>query len=228
MKTSLLLAFVLLGACANAAGHSTGPGGPLFLAPSGPPDPRINKKLCVTNADYGRAIFLSSYTGEWSVSVHGADYTSSQPGSFRITLLEAKRGIVQPVIQAGHWGGFPWWLVSVKRSDVVIDRELAEAIRSAWTAMLKKTRTPKPSEHPTTDEPAPVGDYAVQFSVTTPQGKILQGTDYDSPEHTLPDEMVNIGFALQDYAKGSPGNRPAMREKLLRRLRRFERRVNQT
>ncbi|HWB57992.1 MAG TPA: hypothetical protein VG733_00805 [Chthoniobacteraceae bacterium] len=116
----------------------------------------------------------------------------------------------------------------MKRTDVAIDRELAEAVRSAWTAMLKKTRMPKPNEHPPADEPSPLGGYPVQFSVTIPQGKILQGTDYDSPHHTLPDEMVNIGFALQDYVKASPENRPALREKLLRRLRIFEKRVKQT
>lgn len=122
----------------------------------------------------------------------------------------------------------PFWLVPVKRTDVDIDRQLAEAVRSAWIAMLKRTRVPRPNEHLPADEPARLGDYPAQFSVTTPQGKILLGTDYDSLENTLADEMVQIGYALDEYTSASQGARPALREKLLSQLRRFEKRVNQT
>jgi hypothetical protein len=234
VKTSLLLLFLLLCACAHAAERSPDILGPVFLVPSGPLDfdkpylDRINKKLCVTNADCGRAVFLPEFGGEWSVSVHGADHAVTRPGSFQITLLQAGDNLRGASSWAWRWSDVPPWLVSVKRTDVVIDRELAVAIRSAWIAMLKKTRMPKPNEHPPADDPPPVGGYPVQFSVTTPQGKILQGTDYDSPDHTLPDEMVNIGFALQEYATALPGTRPALREKLLRQLRSFEQHVNRT
>jgi hypothetical protein len=178
------------------------------------------KHLCITAAQFGRmALEIGFDEPEWVVSVYGEDevgINTTDYKSYHITVTKAHDSIWTSL--PPNNGEHQQKPIEVSRQDVVVDRQLVVAVQRAWTAMLLQTRY---AERTSMFTDAPTVWFSVECRnlFTDLYGAITP------PTHGLTKEMFDIGVALRKFCELPPEQRPAEREKLISRLKAFERKA---
>lgn len=175
----------------------------------------LQKKLLVTSGDYGRMLFLPSFTGEWAVSVYNKEPQSQGSVKYCITLTEAKKNLYYSFPENNDQKKRKD--VIVRRTDVEIDREFAVKIQRAWATYILETRYSKTNNDG-------VDGYVARFSVWVRGEGNIQGQVW-TPSRGLPLEFVELGFALVDYCKAPERKHPILRKEILEKLSSFTERV---
>lgn len=171
----------------------------------------IDEKLLVTSGNFGRMILFPSFEGEMALSAFGSKYTKEipqKPQAFYITVTKADGSLYFSLPENNE--GKRRKPVSIKRTEVQIDREFAVAIQRAWATMLLSTRYPRRAS-------AGLDGYTAQFSVFVRGAGVLQGKTW-SPKQGLLKEFVEMGRELIHYCSLSEKERLAQREGILKRL----------
>lgn len=106
---------------------------------------------------------------------------------------------------------------AVRDVNVPIDIDFAMAVQRAWATMLLKSRYPEKTF-------LGADGYSVEFSVWVRSAGAVYGYAW-SPTRGLTKEMVDLGISLADYCKAPARERPQRREKLMARLKSFEKRA---
>jgi hypothetical protein len=178
------------------------------------------KHLCITAAQFGRmALEIGFDEPEWVVSVYGEDevgINTTDYKSYHITVTKAHDSIWTSL--PPNNGEHQQKPIEVSRQDVVVDRQLVVAVQRAWTAMLLQTRYAERTSM-FTDAPEVWFSVECRNLFTDLYGAITP------PTHGLTKEMFDIGVALRKFCELPPEQRPAEREKLISRLKAFERKA---
>ena len=178
-------------------------------------DRLLEQRLLPKIGDFGTFVFRPSFSGEMAVAIYGTDFTmdTQEPRSFRVTVMRATKSLWNSM--PNNNDGRRSKPVRITRADASVDRELAVAIQRAWASMLLRTRYPAKDYHG-------LDGFTAQFSVFVRGMGQIYGETW-SPRHGLPKEFVELGFAVAEYASATPNDRRAIRAKLVKRLRNFER-----
>ena len=172
------------------------------------------KKLEVSPGHFGSLVCEPSFSGAMRLAL---DFDSEgPPEQYRLIVTQEESNISQWLAQKARGGVQEE--VKIIRTEALIDSEFGLAIFKAWTSMILNTRyAKKPREH--------ITDGTYYRASVTPGGYPTIYGETHSPHAGLPKEFVELGETLAEYPSSNPADRPAVRAKLLKRLRSLESRA---
>lgn len=171
----------------------------------------LKSKLCLTPADYGRAIARPSFTPEETVSVYSSGH--ARQARFQLTYLIAADNLWQRT-DAGH---YPERARSVRvhRIDAEIPQRTAELVSEVWLRMLSGSQQPRQTPPPQRQTISVEGTID-EFWLEREDGRALFGEIDTSipPAGPKTKALLNLSRTLVDYCKAEPVKRPAFAAKI--------------
>lgn len=174
--------------------------------------PILEKKLFLTAADCALLLIRPAGRAEAAVAVYSEKHKDAAP-TFATTLTEANKSIdVTMATEPGRVEELA--KITVKRWDAPLPTSTALAIKSAWRAMLDRTKEPEAYARPALHREE------FEFSTLVPGAKSLYGTLPNKGGKNVA-AFVKLSRLLVRYCKAPSGKRSSIANQIERDAKRL-------